>query len=187
MDYERIRNVFDIETLASKLVTVVGIGGGANLCRNLVRCGVRRLKLVDLDTVSGENLCRQEHMADQVNQAKVEALAAEVKRINPEISVDTYQRDFCSFSDSELAEHFTDADLFVFCVDNLKANARGNQAALQLGKPAVWSGLYPEGKAGEVVFWTPSHASCYRCLCSHRYAAGKRVRLAWPPATVPTF
>jgi hypothetical protein len=64
--------------------------------------------------------------------------------------------------------------LFIFCVDNLPANARGNQVALQLGTPAVWSGLYPEGKAGEVVFWTSNHASCYRCLCSHRYAAWEK-------------
>jgi hypothetical protein len=174
MDYQRIRTVIDTDTLAMKVVAVVGVGGGANLCRNLVRCGLGQLKLVDMDTVSEQNLCRQEHMADQVGRPKVEALAAELMRINPQVSVEAYQRDFCSFSDRELAEWFADVDLFLFCVDNLPANARGNQAALQLTKPAVWSGLYPEGKAGEVVFWTPSHASCYRCLCSHRYAAWEK-------------
>lgn len=171
MDTQRIRNVIDVESLAAKTIAVVGVGGGANLCRNLVRCGVQRLKLVDMDTVSKENICRQEHMADQLDQPKVKALAMELARINPQANVQAHERDFCSFSDTEIVNDFADVDVFVFCVDNLPANARGNQAALQLSKPAVWSGLYPEGKAGEVVFWTPAHASCYRCLCSHRYAA----------------
>ena len=171
---DRIRNVIDVEALATKTVTVVGVGGGANLCRNLVRCGVRRLKLIDMDTVSPENMCRSEHLTDQIGQPKVKALAAELIRINTEVSVKTYQRDFCSFSDQELAEEFSDTDAFCFLVDNLPANARGNQAALQIGKPAVWSGLYAAGKAGEIVFWTPSHASCYRCLCSNRYTAWEK-------------
>jgi molybdopterin/thiamine biosynthesis adenylyltransferase len=171
MDTQRIRSVIDVEALATKTVAVVGVGGGANLCRNLVRCGVRRLKLMDMDTVSEQNICRQEHMADQIGQPKVAALASELTRINPRANVEAHEYDFRSLSDYEIAERFADADLLLFCVDNLPANSRGNQAALQLGKPAVWSGLYPEGKAGEIVFWTPNHGSCYRCLCSHRYAA----------------
>jgi len=36
--------------------------------------------------------------------------------------------------------------------------------ALRLGIPAVWSGVYAGGKAGEIVLWYPGLASCYRCL-----------------------
>ena len=76
MDTQRIKNVIDVETLKAKCVAIVGVGGAANLCRNLVRCGVQQLKLVDMDAVSESNICRQEHMADQIGQAKVEALKA---------------------------------------------------------------------------------------------------------------
>src|SRR5262245_23967021 len=110
MDTQRIRNIIDVETLATKTVAVLGVGGGANLCRNLVRCGVSRLKMVDMDTVSLENICRQEHMADQIGRPKVEALAAELTRINPQARVETHLRDFCSYSDAEIIAHFGDVD-----------------------------------------------------------------------------
>src|SRR5262245_17106959 len=111
MDIQRIQNVIDVDTLAKKVVAVVGGGGSANLCRNLVRCGVRRLVLVDMDTVSEKNICRQEHMVDQIGMPKVKALAGELVRINPNVSVKTHQSDFCSFSDSEIDEQFADVDL----------------------------------------------------------------------------
>src|SRR5207249_2199483 len=66
---------------------------------------------------------------------------------------------------------FGDADLLLLAADRFEAQARGNQAALLLGKPAVWVGLYRGGLAGEVIFWHPDLAACYRCLCEKRYAA----------------
>jgi hypothetical protein len=182
MDFSRIEHVIDVATMATRAAVVVGVGGGANLCRNLVRCGLGRSGIVDMDTVGAENICRQEHMADQLGLAKVDALAAELRRINPAARVESWRRNFCDFTDEEVDRHFGDADLFVFCVDNLAANARGNEAALRLSKPALWSGLYPQGRAGEVVFWRPGLASCYRCLCAARYEAHAGGRLQAAPS-----
>lgn len=171
MDFARIQKVIAIDHLANQTVTIVGTGGGANLCRNLVRCGVRRLKLVDLDTVEAVNICRQEHMTDQIGMTKVEAVAAELTRINPKVSVETFTRDFTGFTEAEMDHHFGDTDVFVFATDSFHAQARGNEVALRLRKKAVWIGVYAGGCAGEIVFWHPSLASCYRCLCEARYAA----------------
>lgn len=44
MDFSRIASIIDIPRMQRSTVTVVGNGGGANLCRNLVRCGTRRTK-----------------------------------------------------------------------------------------------------------------------------------------------
>ena len=90
-----------------------------------------------MDTVSKENICRQEHMADQVRMAKVEAAAVEAVRINPQVRVETHQPRFLFVLGLEIAECFGDTDLFIFCVDNPPANARGNTQPLQLGKPAI--------------------------------------------------
>jgi hypothetical protein len=166
-------------------VTIVGTGGGANLARNLARCGVGQLRLDDFDRVEAANICRQEHMHDQIGMLKVDALAAELKRINPAIDVRCIDRDFCTMGDAEIDERFGDCDLFVFAVDNLPANARGNATALRLRKPAIWSGVYPRGRAGEIVFWHPGLASCHRCLCANRYRKHADGLITTPPNSSP--
>lgn len=173
LDTTRIRPLIDTDRMATRTVTMVGLGGGANLARNFTRCNLGRLNLVDFDTIEGVNICRQEHSADHVGWRKIDALAAELRRIHSGLQVRRYPRDFCAFTDEEIDRHFGDTDLFVFAVDNLAANARGNEVALRLGKPAVWSGLYAGGRAGEIVFWKPG-LPCYRCLCASRYAARDR-------------
>lgn len=175
MDFSRIAPLIATDRLQRSCVTIVGTGGGANLCRNLVRCGLGRIQLVDFDTVEAVNICRQEHTHDRIGRKKVEALAEELRRINPAVQVECVARDFCAFSKDEIDEHFGATDLFVFCVDNLPANARGNEVALRLKKPVVWSGVYARGAGGEVIFW---HADrplpCYRCLCAARYRTHER-------------
>ena len=65
---------------------------------------------------------------------------------------EAYERNFCSFSDPEVGEQFGDVDLLIFCVDNLPANAHGNQAALLLGKPAVeWAISRRKGRRGRIL------------------------------------
>lgn len=170
LDTTRIRPLIDIVRMATRTVTLVGTGGGANLARNLARSNLGCLNLIDFDSIEGVNICRQEHMADTTGWLKVDALAAELGRINPGLHVRCFPRNFCEFTDADIDRLFGDTDLFVFAVDNLAANARGNEVALRLGKPAVWSGLYAGGRAGEIAFWKPG-LPCYRCLCGARYAA----------------
>jgi hypothetical protein len=183
LDFSRIAPIIDVERMQASHVTVVGNGGGANLCRNLVRCGLGHISLVDFDHVEAVNICRQEHMADVVGMQKVHALAAELRRINPDLRIEPHARDFCSFSDEEIDRHFGRTDLFVFAVDNLKANARGNEVALRLRKAAVWSGVYARGAGGEVAFWHPHRPlPCFRCLCAARYRSHERGAVMNQPA-----
>ena len=170
LDFSRIQSVIDVDAMQNASVTIVGGGGGANLARNLIRCGLGTIRLVDFDHIELVNICRQEHMHDSIGMPKVEALANELYRINPAVTVETFPRNFCSFSDEEIDANFGDSNAFIFCVDNLEANARGNEVALRLRKPSVYSAVYPRGQAGEVVFWHDDlRLPCYRCLCSARY------------------
>lgn len=171
MNTDRIAKAIDVPKLALMLVTIVGVGGGASLIRNLVRCGVRRFRLIDFDRVGEENICRQEVMIDQVGAFKVHSLADEMARINPEVEVQRYAFDFLTFDDDDVREYLGDTDLFIFATDTHAAQARGNQVALMLNKPAVFIGVYEGGIGGEVFFWRPGLASCHRCCCSGRYDA----------------
>lgn len=174
MHTQRIDSVIDTATLAGKCVAVVGTGGAAGFCKDLTRCGVGRMVLIDKDKVGEENLCRQEHALDHVGTPKAEAVRQELLRINPEMTVTARQDDITLLTDEEARELFADVDLFVAATDSHAAQARVNQLALILGKPAVWAGLYRGGRAGEVAFWRPGLPSCYRCLFPSRYAAAER-------------
>ncbi len=66
-------------------VTVVGLGGvGSWAAEALVRSGLGRLRLVDLDQVAESNLNRQaQALTSTLGQAKVVALAERLRLINP--------------------------------------------------------------------------------------------------------
>jgi len=174
MDTRRIDGAIDTAALAGRCVAGVGTGGAAGLYRDLIRCGLGALKLFDKDTVGAENVCRQEHALDQVGLPKAEALRRELLRINPDVAAAVHHDDITRFSDEEARVIFAGVDLFVAATDSHAAQARVNQLALMLDKPAVWAGMYRGGRAGDVAFWHPGLASCYRCLFPSRFAAFER-------------
>ncbi len=71
--------------LSSVRIGVAGLGGlGSNLLSHLVRSGAVHFTVADFDTVSAGNLNRQFFFADQIGKRKTEAVAENLKRINPE-------------------------------------------------------------------------------------------------------
>ena len=58
MDFQRIAPTIDVPTMQLSHVTVVG--GAFGLIRDLVRCGLGAVTLVDFDRVAGSNPARQD-------------------------------------------------------------------------------------------------------------------------------
>ena len=70
--------------LEAARVGIAGAGGlGSNCAMHLVRAGVRHLTVVDFDVVNESNLNRQFFFRDQLGLKKVEALKANLLRIDP--------------------------------------------------------------------------------------------------------
>ncbi|MFN0019466.1 MAG: HesA/MoeB/ThiF family protein [Pirellulaceae bacterium] len=170
MDLTRIAIAIDIERTQKATITLVGAGGSAGLIQNFARCGVRKFLLIDPDTVSRSNIARQEHHPDRVGRMKVDAVAEMILRINPAAEIVALPKDFLAMSDREIDAVAGGSDVLVFATDRFAAQARGNEVALRLDRPAMWIGLYPSGLAGEIVFWHSEIDACYRCLCPSRYA-----------------
>lgn len=73
-------------------VGIAGCGGlGSAVATALARTGVGALVLVDFDVVEPSNLNRQQFFVDQIGLPKVEALAANLSRINPYVTIETHQ------------------------------------------------------------------------------------------------
>ena len=91
-------------------VTVVGLGGvGSWAAEALVRSGLGRLRLVDLDHVAESNLNRQaQALTSTLGQAKVVALAERLRLINPQCQL-------------EGVEDFLNTDNMTHLLDNTSA------------------------------------------------------------------
>ncbi len=71
-------------------VAVAGLGGlGSNLAVLLARTGVGRLLLVDFDTVEPSNLNRQSYYISHLGLPKTQAMAQQLRQINPFLTVET--------------------------------------------------------------------------------------------------
>ncbi|GHT85027.1 tRNA threonylcarbamoyladenosine dehydratase [Betaproteobacteria bacterium] len=109
-----------IPRLAAARVCVVGIGGvGSWVVETLARSGVGALVLIDLDNIAESNINRQIHASDEtLGQAKVAAMAARIRSINPTCRVETVE-DF--LTPENVADLLHDVDLVVDAIDNVRA------------------------------------------------------------------
>ncbi len=73
-------------------VGIAGVGGlGSAVAVALARVGVGRLLIADFDLVEPSNLNRQQFFIDQIGQFKVDALADNLRRINPYVRVERHR------------------------------------------------------------------------------------------------
>lgn len=74
--------------LESVRVGIAGAGGlGSNCAMHLVRSGVKHFTIADFDVVNESNLNRQFFFRDQIGQKKVEAIKANLLRIEPDADI----------------------------------------------------------------------------------------------------
>lgn len=68
---------------------MVGVGAvGRQVALQLAAMGVRRLQLVDFDTVEWTNVTTQGYLAENVGRPKVDATAEAVRRIDPAVQTE---------------------------------------------------------------------------------------------------
>ena len=77
------------ERFQSSHVCVIGIGGvGSWVAESLVRHGVGKITLIDMDHIAESNINRQIHAMDSTNgKSKIEAMKARIFDINPNCKV----------------------------------------------------------------------------------------------------
>lgn len=78
--------------LKAATVGIAGVGGlGSAVAVALARVGIGRLIIADFDVVEPSNLNRQQYFIDQIGDFKVDALADNLRRINPYVKVETHR------------------------------------------------------------------------------------------------
>ncbi len=121
-------------------VLVAGIGGVGSWCAEaLVRSGLGRITLVDLDHVAESNLNRQLHALEStLGQAKVQAMAARLRDINPTCGIQVVD----DFVDAQNVDVLLGAeiDVVIDCTDQVRAKVAMVLAARHCGIALVMCG-----------------------------------------------
>lgn len=102
-------------------VGIAGAGGlGSAVAVALARTGIGRLVVADFDVVEPSNLNRQQYFVDQIGFRKVEALAANLARINSHVKVIGHA---VRLTPANVPEIFRDVDVLVEAFDAADAKA----------------------------------------------------------------
>ena len=127
-------------------IGVAGAGGlGSNCAMHLVRSGIRHLVVADFDVVGESNLNRQCFFRDQLGMKKVDALKANLLRIDPEADVQAVDVRLDAASTREL---FENCDIVVEAFDVVEAKTMILSTLMPLGMRLVTaSGLAGWGKS----------------------------------------
>ena len=76
------------DLLAKLDVAIVGVGAiGRQVALQLAALGVRKLRLVDFDTVELTNITTQGYLHEDIGRAKVDATASAVWQLDPQVDI----------------------------------------------------------------------------------------------------
>jgi adenylyltransferase/sulfurtransferase len=153
--------------LRAASVLVVGAGGlGVPVLQFLAAAGVGRLGIVDHDRLEASNLHRQTMYAlGDCGAPKAELAAARLAALNTDVQIEAH---VARIDASNAAELVAPYDIIVDCTDNFAAKFLLNDAALTLGRIAVFASVYQY--EGQLQVVDPRRESaCLRCV--------------WPAAT----
>ena len=118
-------------------VAVFGLGGvGGYVVEALARSGVGTLDLIDNDRIALSNLNRQIlALHSSLGQPKVEAAAARVRDIDPDIIVNTYQTFYLPETQEQF--NFKAYDYVVDCIDTVTGKIDLVMQCRAVGTPIV--------------------------------------------------
>ena len=106
---------------ASATVAVCGLGGlGSNIAIALARAGIGKLILIDFDRVDITNLHRQQYKADQIGMYKTDALAENLREINPYIELEAHTE---RITEENAVTLLSDADVICEAFDSAECKA----------------------------------------------------------------
>jgi sulfur carrier protein ThiS adenylyltransferase len=139
----------NLTKIRSTKIGIAGAGGlGSNCAFNLVRTGVRKLKIIDFDIVEYRNLNRQFYFLDQVGMMKVEALRINLERIDPDIELETSTE---RIESDNIIEIFRDCDIVIEAFDKAPYKSMLVTKLLPIKKLIVSaSGLAGVGRNDEI-------------------------------------
>ena len=156
----------------SHSVAIAGLGGlGSNTAIFLARTGVGTLHLIDFDTVDVSNLNRQSYRICDLGKYKTDALAEQIRDINPFIHI---RKDIVKVSPNNVPTLFAQDDVICEAFDNPLSKAMLVHTLIQ---------TYPDKyivAASGMAGYGESNSIQTRKITNHLYVCGDQTRRAQP-------
>ncbi|KAA0257164.1 HesA/MoeB/ThiF family protein [Deferribacter autotrophicus] len=154
-------------------VLIIGAGGlGSPVALYLAAAGVGTIGIADMDNVDLSNLQRQViHFTDDIGKPKVQSAAEKIKKLNPNVKVETYNEKITSENILDLVSKY---DFVVDGTDNFASKFLINDACVFAKKPFSHGGILRF--IGQSMTIIPGETACYRCV----------FKSPPPPGSVPT-
>jgi sulfur carrier protein ThiS adenylyltransferase len=151
-----------LEVLQHVRIGIAGAGGlGSNCAAMLTRMGFRTFVVADFDTVSASNLNRQFFFEDQLGQPKVTALTENLRRINPDVQMTTFE---VRLTAENIVSTFSGCDCLIEAFDDAACKAMFAETFLHDGRLVVMA----SGLAG----WGNTDAQQIKKLRGNFYIVG---------------
>jgi molybdopterin-synthase adenylyltransferase len=149
------------EKLKKARVFIAGAGGlGSPAAIYLAAAGIGTIRIADQDTAELSNLNRQVlHWEEDIDRKKVDSAAAKLKKINPDIKIETIGE---KITEANVLTLVADADLIVDAMDNLPTRYLLNRTAVKKNIPFFHGAVYGfEGRATTII---PGRTACLYCI-----------------------
>lgn len=137
-------NYWDVQKKINETkITLLGAGGtGSSCATNLIRMGFNNITIVDFDTVSYDNLNRQNYFFSDVGKKKTGALSAKLKDISPLADIKEIDIKINNIEDVIKVVNLSDPEIIVCCIDKPKKKINGimMKCVKRTGIPVILGG-----------------------------------------------
>ncbi|MBU4486804.1 MAG: sulfur carrier protein ThiS adenylyltransferase ThiF [Candidatus Delongbacteria bacterium] len=121
------------EKLSRSTIAIAGCGGiGSNVAVSLVRAGIGKLIIADMDIIEASNLNRQYFFIEEIGKTKVLTLKSRLENINPDCEIISYHKELTR---DDVSGIFSGADIMIEAFDK----AESKQWLIE-----EWGFLYPD-------------------------------------------
>ena len=147
--------------IAAARIFIAGAGGlGSAALTYLAPIGLKKIGLIDSDTVEISNLPRQIiHDQTKIGQLKVTSAGERIKQLNPTLELALHSERLKAVNILEIIKEY---DVALDGTDNFASKYLLNDACVISGIPLVHAGVLRF--SGQVMTIQPGRSACYRCV-----------------------
>lgn len=170
--FSRNAGLLETDIMQNKTIVLAGVGSvGSFAAMMMAKAGANKFILVDGDTLEIHNISRHWLGWRHLGEYKVDAMAEEIKDVNPFAQITTY-RGFIQDAPRELFfDVKPEEGIVIASGDNRMCAAQANNLAQMLGLPFVAIGCWERAAVGENFYWhkdlgLPTYAEAFDGLIS---------------------
>ena len=143
-------------------VTIFGLGGLGNLLSTYIASsGIKKINLVDFDSVEDTNLQRQINFSlEDIGSLKIDVIEKFLKNRHHDILIQKFSEKINSIEQVE--NIIVNSDIVLDGTDNFEVRKIINKACLLKNKKLIIGAV--EGYSGQLMTVIPNKSACYECV-----------------------